>query len=132
MVSRFSSLMFTLIMLFLVARSSPLAAQQTQDNQPHVEPRSGISTPPAKAKQSQSPQSSQPDQQLQPGQQYQPGQAPAKTEAQGESSSRDSQIDFSGAAQPNLPAPSRNDGDEKTFRPWYPHRAATDIEYVEY
>jgi tetratricopeptide (TPR) repeat protein len=137
MVSRFSSLMFALIMLFLVARSSPLAAQENQDNQPHVEPRSGTSTPPAKAKQPQSPQSSQPqssqpDQQLQPGQQYQPGQAPAKTEAQGESSSRDSQIDFSGAAQPNLPAPSGNDGDEKTFRPWDPHRAAKDIEVGEY
>jgi tetratricopeptide (TPR) repeat protein len=121
--------MFAFIVLFLMARSSSLAAQETQDNQPHVEPRSGTSTPPAKAKQ---PQSSQPDQQLQPGQQYQPGQAPAKTEAQGESSSRDSQIDFSGASQPNLPAPSGNDGDEKTFRPWDPHRAAKDVEVGEY
>jgi hypothetical protein len=126
--------MFALIVLFLMARSSSLAAQETQDNQPHVEPRSGTSTPPAKSKQPQpsQPQSPQPNQQPQPGQQYQPGQAPPKTEAQGESSSQDSQVDFSGASRPNLPTPSGNDGDEKTFRPWDPHRAAKDVEVGEY
>jgi tetratricopeptide (TPR) repeat protein len=139
MVSRFSTLMFALIIVFLMTRSSSLAAQESQDNEPHVEPRSGTSTPPAKAKQPQAsqpqpprPQSSEPPQQLQPGQQYQPGQAPPKTEAQGESSSRDSQVDFSGDSRPSLPAPSGNEVDEKTFRPWDPHRAAKDIEVGEY
>jgi Tfp pilus assembly protein PilF len=144
--SRFSSLIFALIVVFLIARSSSAAAQESQDNQPHVEPRSGTSTPPAKAKQPssqpQSPQSSQPQspqssqppqqgqpQQLQPGQSYQPGDV---SPGQGESSSRDSQIDVSGASRPSLPAPSDNDGDEKTFRPWDPHRAAKDIEVGEY
>jgi tetratricopeptide (TPR) repeat protein len=142
MSSRFSYLMFALIVVFLMARSSSVAAQESQDNQPHVEPRSGTSTPPAKPKQQPSPQppssqppSSQPPQQLQPGQQpqpgqqYQPGEASA---AQGESSSRDSQVDFSGASRPSVPAPSGNEGDEKTFRPWDPHRAAKDIEVGEY
>jgi tetratricopeptide (TPR) repeat protein len=140
MPSRFSSLIFALIVVFVMARSSSVAAQESQDNQPHVEPHSGTSTPPAKPKQPSSqppsspPQSPQPQQQgqppqLQPGQQYQPGQASA---AQGESSSRDSQVDFSGESRPSLPAPSGNEGDEKTFRPWDPHRAAKDIEVGEY
>jgi tetratricopeptide (TPR) repeat protein len=117
-----------------MARSTSLVAQESQDNQPHVEPRSGTSTPPAKAKPQPSPQpqSSPPNQQPQPGQQYQPGQAPPKTEAQGESSSRDSQGDFSGASRPNLPAPGGSEGDEKAFRPWDPHRAAKDVEVGEY
>jgi tetratricopeptide (TPR) repeat protein len=139
MYSRFSSLILALIVLFLISRSSSAVAQESQDNQPHVEPRSGTSTPPAKPKQPSSqpqsqPQSSQPPQQgqpgqLQPGQSYRPGDA---APAQGESSSRDSQVDFTGESRPSLPAPSSSEGDEKTFRPWDPHRAAKDIEVGEY
>jgi tetratricopeptide (TPR) repeat protein len=114
---------------FLLLRCSPLAAQASQDNNPHIEPRNGAATPPAKPGKPQptpSPQGSQ-----QP-QQTAPAQTPAKADDQGESSSKDSQGDFTGASRPPLPAPSGDEPDGKTFRPWDPHRAAKDIEVGEY
>ena len=96
---------------FLV-HSPCAAAQDSPDNQPHIQPRDHPSTPAGKAKapEQQSPQT------------------PPETEQQGESSSKDSQIDLSGASRANLPVPAGDDADEKVFRPWDPHRAAKDIE----
>jgi tetratricopeptide (TPR) repeat protein len=122
--------MFALIAVFMLTRSSSLFAQESQDNQPHIEPRSGSATsPPSKARQ---PPQAQPQQS--PGQAQSPeqqGQTPPQAAEQGESSSKDSQVDFSGASRPNLPPPS-DDSDEKAFHPWDPHRAAKDVEVGEY
>jgi tetratricopeptide (TPR) repeat protein len=111
-----------------VAVSSSAAAQETQDNQPRIQPRSD-SAPSSKSKKPQQQEqqpSQQQDQEQQPKQQ-QP-QVPAASEQQGESSSKDSQIDFSGASHPNLPVPSGDEADDKAFRPWDPHRADKDVE----
>src|SRR5260370_9958304 len=117
---------------FFVALSSSAAAQESQDNLPRVQPRSD-SAPSSKSKKpqpqpqpsQQQPQQQDQDQQPQPQQQ---APVPAASEQQGESSSKDSQIDFNGASRPNLPVPSGNEPDDKAFQPWDPHRAAKDVE----
>lgn len=129
MTSRYSALMFVLIAVYLLALSSSLAAQESQDNQPRIEPRNWPSDSPSKTKQ---PRQAQPQAQQPQQQQPQEDQASPSTEQQGESSSKDSQIDLSGASRPNLPTPSGDDADEKVFRPWDPHRAAKDVEVGEY
>ncbi len=123
--------MFSLIAAFSLARCSSLAAQESQDNQPHVEPRSGTSTPKPKPKQ---PQQAQPQQQpSQEAPQFeQPTQTAPAAGGQNESSSKDSQTDFNGESRTNLPVPRAEDADEKVFRPWDPHRAAKDVEVGQF
>jgi tetratricopeptide (TPR) repeat protein len=120
--------MFALVTVSCPARFSPAAAQQSQDNSPHIEPRGGTSAQP-KAKRSEATQTqSQPSRQPQQAEQQNPAPSP---EPQGESSSKDSQTDFEGESRSNLPVPVE-DVDEKVFRPWDPHRAAKDVEVGEY
>jgi tetratricopeptide (TPR) repeat protein len=109
----------------IVAFSSSATAQESQDDQPRIQPRSD-SAPSSKSKK---PQQRQQQPQQEQDQQPQPqAPDPAASEQQGESSSKDSQIDFSGASRPNLPVPSGNEPDDKAFQPWDPHRADKDVE----
>jgi len=121
--------MFVLVAVSCLARFSSAAAQQSQDNSPHIEPRGGTSAQHSKAKQSEATQTqSQPSRQSQQAEQQNPAPSP---EPQGESSSKDSQTDFEGESRSNLPMPVE-DTDDKVFRPWDPHRAAKDVEVGEY
>lgn len=112
---------------FFVALSCSAAAQESQDNQPRIQPRSDSASSSKSKKPQQQQPSQQQDQGQQPQQQQQP-QVPAASEQQGESSSKDSQIDFSGASHPNLPVPSGDEADDKALQPWDPHRADKDVE----
>lgn len=125
MISR-SLTLAVLMGLLLLGSAASLAAQDSQDNQPRVEPRSGTSS--SKGKQPRpTPAPDQPQQQ--PEQQ---SAVPVQGTEQGESSSKDTQVDFSGASRPDLPRPAVDDPDENVFRPWDPHRAAKDVEVGEY
>jgi Tfp pilus assembly protein PilF len=118
------------------------AAQESQDNKPHIQPRSTPTPTPTPA-----PNTSQPGQQQD---QYErppfPGDAPGTpptskspdgyerpsfpgdapgTNPTGESSSRDSQIDLK-ARRKEEPAPAEED--ESVLKPWDPHKAAKDVE----
>jgi tetratricopeptide (TPR) repeat protein len=128
MTSRCSTVVLALFGAFLLAHSAPLAAQESQDNNPHIQPRDLLSAPSAKPQQPQP----TPSPEQGPPRNAPTGQAPANSNDQGESSSKDSQGDFSGGSRPALPPPSSDAPDEKTFRPWDPHRAAKDIEVGEY
>jgi tetratricopeptide (TPR) repeat protein len=110
---------------FFVALPSSAAAQESPDNQPRIQPRSDSESSSKSKKQQQEQKSLPQDQDQQPQQQTQ---VPAASEQQGESSSKDSQIDFSGTSHPNLPVPSGDDGDDKAFQRWDPHRADKDVE----
>jgi tetratricopeptide (TPR) repeat protein len=136
--------------LFLLACSPHLTAQDNQDNQPRVEPRSGTSTPAKTRPQTRpaQPQEQQPEQQGQTAGQNTDSQgserqttdrqstdrqtADRQSTEQGESSSKDSLVDFNSTSRANLPAPSNDGADEKVFLPWDPHRAAKDVEVGEY
>jgi Tfp pilus assembly protein PilF len=112
MTPRKTALFLTLICLLGTGRVR-LAAQESQDNQPHVRPRS-TPTP-------------------QPSPRYTPPPFPepdaVSQQGQGESSSKDAQIDPSGAARARPEAVADpNAVDEKAFRPYDPHRAAKDLE----
>jgi Flp pilus assembly protein TadD len=117
--------------LFILFCSRSLSAQDSQDNQPRVEPRSGTSSS-SKTK----PQRPTQQQQQQPepaGPQTQAPPQPEQAESSsGESSSKDTQVDFTGASRPNVAAPPADDTDDNVFRPWDPHRAAKDVEVGEY
>ncbi len=128
--SRCSVLVFSLIAAFSLARGSSLVAQDSQDNQPHIEPRGGTSK--SKPKQSQQPQPQQQPPQQSPELEQPAQTAPPAGSQQGESSSKDSQIDFSGESRPSLPGPPADEADDKTFRPWDPHRAAKDVEVGQF
>jgi Flp pilus assembly protein TadD len=110
----------------IVALSSSTAAQESQDEQPRIQPRSD-SAPSPKSK-TPSPQTPQQQDQGQKPQPQQQAPVPAASEQQGESSSKDSQIDFSGASRSSLPVPSGDEPDDKAFQPWDPHRADKDVE----
>lgn len=98
------------------------AAQSSQDNQPHITPRKSPPEPTPKPKPTPLPQEPQEEQ---------PAQTPPGTQAPGESSSRESQADFS--AQPRAPEPApATPVDEGTFLPFDPHRAAKDVEVGNY
>ena len=121
---------FHALLLCFLATSPALLAQDSQDNQPHIQPRNGdTSPPPAKAdrgrKQPQ-PQPSPEQQQTQEGAQ-QPSSANPDQGAPGESSSRDSEIDLNGGPRSRLPVPAE-DEDDGGFRPYDPHRAMKDLE----
>jgi tetratricopeptide (TPR) repeat protein len=116
--------------LLLLAGSCLLRAQDNQDNQPRVEPRSGTSIP-SKTRQSR-PAQQQPQQQQKPEPAEPQPQAPSQGGVEGESSSKDSEVDFNATPRPDLPSLPGEDPDDKVFRPWDPHRAAKDVEVGEY
>jgi Tfp pilus assembly protein PilF len=113
--------------LLLLGGATSLAAQDNQDNQPRVEPRSGSSS--SKGKQPR-PTPTPEQQPQQPEKQQTP--VPQQGTEQGESSSKDTQVDFSSASRQDLPRPAVEDPNENVFRPWDPHRAAKDVEVGEY
>ena len=114
--------------LFFSQSQSTAQNNDSQDNQPHIQPRpdGSVATPKptSKAKtQTPGPQAEQPAQNPQP--QPPVGQEPP------ESSSKDSQADFDSAPLAKEPAPTPA-VDEKSFHPWDPHRAAKDVEVGYY
>ena len=153
--------MFVTFLFFgalLVLLPSPQAvAQESQDNQPHIQPRNSPTptpTPTPRASQPsqkpqdqyerppfpgdvQKPQANEPS--PKPGDdRYErppfpgdaPGTNPTGGSATGESSSKDSQIDISGHSAKEEPATPAED--ESVLTPWDPHKAAKDVEVGKY
>src|SRR5215467_14355732 len=114
-----------LIFLFLALLSSLAlpqftAAQGSQDDQPHITPRRSAPEPTPKPKAKPSPQ--EPQDQPQP-----PLTAPV-TEVRGESSSRDSQAEFTPAPRANEAAPAAAE-EEVGGVAYDPHRGAEGVEF---
>lgn len=116
-------ILFPFALLGLLAVPEFAAAQSSQDNQPHITPRKSAPEPTPKRKPTPSPQ--------EPQEQPQPSPAFPATQAQGESSSRDSQADFNAAPRAAEPAPAAP-ADDGAFLPYDPHRAAKDVEVGHY
>ena len=122
-------------------------AQESQDNKPHIQPRTTPTPTPTPAPKAASQRNSRrisTSGRLFPGTQrhqgptsphpsrrtkYErppfPGDAPG-TSPTGESSSRDSQIDLNAHRAKQEPAPAEED--ESVLTPWDPHKAAKDVE----
>lgn len=100
-------------------------AQDDQDNQPHIEPRKEEKQK-RPAKPAPTPQATQPDNQPQPNE---PPSSPMDEDGpqQGESSSKDSQIDLNAGPRPSIAA--SKPADEARYDP---HRAAKDLEVGNY
>src|SRR5262245_18596054 len=96
------------VLLGSLAPPEFLAAQNSQDNQPHITPRRSPPEPTPKPKATPSPQ--------EPQEQPPSTTSPAE-QAPGESSSRDSQADFGAAPRAAEPAPAEH-VDEGTFLPY--------------
>lgn len=128
---------------FLLVASSA-SAQESQDNQPHIQPRS---TPtPAASQQKPADKYERPpfpgdesptrpsDPSPKAHDKYErppfpgdaPGANPTGGSATGESSSRDTQIDLENRSTKEEPAPAEED--ESVLKPWDPHKAAKDVE----
>src|SRR5580765_7872219 len=111
---------FMIGFLILVLPVPWAAAQESQDNKPHIQPRATPTPTP-------SPKTSQPSQK--PQDQYErppfPGDAPG-TSPTGESSSSDSQINLN--ARPAKEEPAPEEEDPSVLKPWDPHKAAKDVE----
>jgi tetratricopeptide (TPR) repeat protein len=118
---------FAVCGLFLLSQAGSFA-QDTPDNQPHIQPRSSGPAPTPRPTPKAQPPAPAPA--VEPPAENQQPQPAANQEPQ-ESSSKDSQADFSSAplAKEPPPAPAT---DEKSFHPWDPHRAAKDVEVGNY
>lgn len=133
----------------LLLFASYAAAQESQDNQPHIQPRSTPTpTPtPTPAGHQQKPADkyerppfpgdtspAQPDGSVKAPDKYErppfpgdaPGTNPTGGSATGESSSRDTLIDLDNHPTKEEPAPAEED--ESVLKPWDPHKAAKDVE----
>lgn len=113
-------LLFCLVTLSLGIASNPAFAQDDQDNQPHIRPR--------REEKQQRPQRPSPTPQPAPSE-TQPAETPPQPASaeRGESSSRDSQIDFTAGPPPSTP---ENAATENVN--YDPHRAAKDLEVGNY
>src|SRR5258708_15148889 len=116
-----------LFSLFLILTPARAVAQNSQDDQPHVQPRA-TPTPPPTAQ--PTPGRNEATTQTQPYRPPLPGDEPKGESSTGESSSKDTEIDL--GAHPVLSEPPRADTDESVLRPYDPHRAAKDDEIGEY
>lgn len=120
------SVIFLSFISFLGIGASRLPAQESQDNnpsiRPHVKP-TPTPTPQASPRYTPPPfPGPSPDKQQQ-------GESSSQGQIPGESSSKDANIDASGSARPRPEAaPDTSASEEKTFRPYDPHRAAKDLE----
>ncbi|HEX7285877.1 MAG TPA: tetratricopeptide repeat protein [Candidatus Angelobacter sp.] len=115
--------LFVFLTLAFVMLGRNAAAQENQDNQPHIQPRVDPNTPSKADKRKKV----EPPAEKTNAQQET---APSAEEAQGESSSKDSQIDLN--AHPlNAAAGTRTPEDANAY-PWDPHRAQKDIEVGNY
>lgn len=130
--------------LLLLAGS--VAAQESQDNQPHIQPRTTPTPTPTptpaashdKYERPPFPGDTSPTRPNDPSpkahDQYErppfpgdaPGAKPTGGSATGESSSRDTQIDLGNRSAKEEPAPAKED--ESVLKPWDPHKAAKDVE----
>jgi tetratricopeptide (TPR) repeat protein len=127
MTPRKSEIFLALIFLSAVC-ALRVFAQENQDNNPNIRPRSKP-TPTPQASPQPSPQYTPPPFPEPSPNSKQQGESSSQDQTQGESSSKDATIDTSGAARPRPEAaPDANARDEKTFRPYDPHRAAKDAE----
>jgi Tfp pilus assembly protein PilF len=136
------------------------AAQDSQDDQPHIQPRNSptptpsptpkpaTNEPPAQKKDQyerppfpgdvqQKPQANEPSPkpsddkyERPPFPGDAPGTNPTGGSVSGESSSKDSQIDINGHSAKEEPAAPAED--ETVLRPWVPHNAAKDVEVGQY
>ena len=107
-----SAVLVSLLCILGIA-GARLAAQESQDNQPHIQPRSTPTPTPT------------------PAPRYTPPPFPGDEvrNQQGESSSKDAEIDPSSKARTRPEAAADpNATDEKAFRPYDPHRAMKDLE----
>ncbi len=105
-----------------------VAAQENQDNQPHIKPRVDPNTPSRSNKQAEKPAGRANAQQT--GEQPDQAQSAPAPEEQGESSSKDSQIDLN--AHPLNDAGGSNVAPDADTLPYDPHRAVKDIEVGNY
>lgn len=107
------------------------AAQEDQDNQPHIQPRIDPNSP-AKKKAEEKPQEGNPRKAEQGGDSssVRSGNPQAADNEQGESSSTDSQIDLS--VHPPEPASGTRAAEDANAYPFDPHRAEKDIEVGNY
>lgn len=124
----------SLLVICLFVLSLALAAQENQDNQPHIQPRKDASPPPRKTQQNADKQKQQQQTQDQQKENAEQQPAPANPDSTptGDSSSQDSQIDLNAGPRSRLPVPANDDEDEKTFTPYDPHRAMKDLEVGNY
>ena len=120
---------FLIILIFLAL---PCASAQSQDDQPHIQPRNAPAPKPKPSPQAK-PQEPAPTQSSQPESQEQP-QVPATEPTAQESSSKDSQADFNAAPLSKQPGPTPigKGTDDGTFLPYDPHRADKDVEVGNY
>jgi Tfp pilus assembly protein PilF len=123
-----SRLFLGLAFLVFLLQGSFTYAQENQDNQPHITPRNvpaPTPRPTPKAKPETEPLENAP---------IQENQQPAfpQPQVQGESSSKDSQIDFDRARRTMEEPPPNKGKDDNTFRSYDPHRAEKDVEVGNY
>ena len=114
-----------LVFAFLV--TAPAQTPSSPDNQPHIEPRK---TPKSKKSDKQKPAPAPDDN---ASQSDNPGQGEsssgALSPATGESSSKDSQVDFANQPKPRDPVTGAPDA---RYYPFDPHKAAKDVEVGKY
>jgi Tfp pilus assembly protein PilF len=142
---------------FLLLIAGPRAsAQESQDNQPHIQPRTTPTPTPTPTPRASEPSQKPQDQYERPPfpgdtsptrpndpspkakDQYDrppfpgdaPGTDPTGRSATGESSSKDSEIDLNGTHDKEDPAPAAED--PSVLTPWDPHKAAKDVEVGQY
>ncbi|HLW54591.1 MAG TPA: tetratricopeptide repeat protein [Candidatus Angelobacter sp.] len=112
--------------MILCGLAPALAAQESQDNQPHIQPQREAPAPKPEKKRPQ-PQPS-PDQQQSPDGAQQSSPLTPDSAGEGESSSRDSEINLNAGTRAALPIPADESKDDGGFKPYDPHRAMKDLE----
>src|SRR6476469_2979113 len=118
--------------LFLLPANA--LAQNSQDDQPHIQPRNSPTptptpTPKPAANQPPAPKKDQYDRPPFPGDA--PGTNPTGGSASGESSSKDTQIDNGIHSNKDKEEPAAPAEDATVLRPWDPHKAAKDVEVAQ-
>ena len=119
---------FAPIVFVLLAAACVLTAQESQDNQPHIQPRQDASPQPTPARRNNPKKQQQPSEDQPQNAEQQPASANPDTARTGESSSGDSEIDLNRGPRSGLPLPATEEEDDRTFVPYDPHRAMKDLE----
>jgi tetratricopeptide (TPR) repeat protein len=122
------SLLFGVLACLFFFSQTQSFAQDNPDSQPHIQPRAADSAPspkpsPKPKSQPQAPENTQPEEIQQP--------QPAASQSPAISSSKDAQIDLDAAPLAKEPPPV-SAVDDRSFRPYDPHRAAKDVEVGNY
>jgi len=120
-----------LAFLVLLGQAGFTQAQDNQDNQPHITPRDvPAPTPRPTPKPKPKPAETEPAENTPLPENQQP--VFPQPQVQGESSSKDSQIDFDHVPRAPEPPPPDKAKDDNTFLPYDPHRADKDVEVGNY